>query len=100
MTRLPHELADSREIPVTRYDGNAIAGPLGEIFRTDMTLATVECKSCGSAMRIPDTVVEMDDAGFIVICASCSHTLFTVVRGETRTWLDLNGVAGLGLPHA
>ena len=98
MAHLPEELADSRPIPVTRYDGNAIAGPLGEIFRADMTMATGECKHCGSAMLLVDTVVEMDDAGFIVICPTCTHTLFTVVRGETRTWIDLNGLAGLGVP--
>jgi hypothetical protein len=97
MTRLPPELADSREIPVTRFDGNAIAGPLGEIFRADMTMATAECKTCGAAMLLADTVVEMDDAGFIVFCPSCTHTLFTVVRGEKRTWIDLQGIAGLGV---
>jgi hypothetical protein len=99
MAHLPDELADSRAIPVTRYDGNAIAGPLGDIFRLDMTLATGECTNCGSVMLIADTVVEMDDAGFIVICPACTHTLFTVVRTAERTWIDLHGIAGLGLPR-
>ncbi|CAN5235725.1 hypothetical protein BH11ACT2_BH11ACT2_14450 [soil metagenome] len=97
MVHLPRDLADTRAIPVTRYDGNAIAGRLGEIFHADMTMATVECKTCASTMLIADTIVEMDDAGFIVLCPSCAHTLFTVVHTEQRVWIDLNGVSGLGI---
>ena len=85
-------------VRMPRIDGNALAGPLSEIFRSDMTLAQGECRSCGHAMLLADTLVEMDDAGFIVMCPSCKHVLFTVVKNEARTWIDLQGLAGLGLP--
>jgi len=85
-------------VNVGRVDGNALAGPLSEIFRSDMTLASGECRSCGHLMLLADTVVEMDDAGFIVMCSNCKHVLFTVVKSEKRTWIDLQGLAGLGIP--
>ncbi|MDM4764277.1 DUF6510 family protein [Galbitalea sp. SE-J8] len=86
-------------VPVGRLDGNVLAGPLSEIFRVDMTVATGECRHCGSLALLADAVVEMDDAGYIVICASCTHTLFTVVRSAERTWVDLQGLAALSLPR-
>lgn len=89
----------SGPIPVTRVDGNALAGPLSEVFATDMTLATGECRNCTLLMPLADTIVEMDDAGFIVLCPGCGHTLFTVVHTAKRTWVDLQGISGLGIPR-
>jgi hypothetical protein len=86
-------------VKVPRIDGNVLAGPLSEIFRSDMTLAQGSCKSCQHHMLLADTVVEMDDAGFIVMCPSCHHVLFTVVKNESRTWIDLQGLGGLGIPN-
>jgi len=91
---------DSGVVNIGRIDGNALAGPLSEIFRSDMTLASGECRGCGHAMLLADTIVEMDDAGFIVMCPSCTHVLFTVVKNDKRTWIDLQGLAGLGIPSA
>jgi uncharacterized protein YbaR (Trm112 family) len=85
-------------VDVGRLDGNVLAGPLSEIFRTDMTLAVGRCRNCQVEYPLAETTVEMDDAGVIVICPRCRHTLFTVVRTEERVWVDLQGVAGLGIP--
>jgi len=85
-------------IHVGRLDGNAIAGSLSEIFRADMTMASGECRNCGLALLLADAVVELDDAGYIVICPGCSRVLFTVVRSPARTWIDLQGICGLGIP--
>jgi hypothetical protein len=86
------------EVHVGRLDGNVLAGPLSEIFRSDMTLASGECRNCTLAMLLADTIVEMDDAGYIVMCPGCSHVLFTVVRNDSHSWIDLQGICGLGIP--
>lgn len=65
---------------VPRVDGNAIAGMLDELFSADMTMAMVECRSCGHRSRLAETIVEMSDTSAIVLCRSCTHTLFTVLR--------------------
>jgi hypothetical protein len=89
---------DTGVVHIGRLDGNSLAGPLSEIFRADMTLASGECRNCSLAMLLADTKVEMDDAGYIVMCPGCSHVLFTVVRNSQRTWIDLQGICGLGIP--
>jgi 4-hydroxy-3-methylbut-2-en-1-yl diphosphate synthase IspG/GcpE len=85
-------------VNVGRLDGNAIAGPLSEIFRVDMTTASGECRHCRALSLIADARVELDDSGFIVRCPTCTRTLFTVVRTEERTWVDLEGIVGLSIP--
>lgn len=93
------ETHPSGGIEIGRVDGNALAGPLSEIFRTDMTDASGECRHCGTLAQLADAIVEMDDAGLIVMCGHCGRTLFTVVRSEARTWIDLQGIAGLAIPR-
>jgi len=90
----------SGPIAIVRVDGNAVAGRLSEIFRKDMTLASGQCRTCRRETEIASTVVELDDAGLIVLCPSCKHTMFTVVTGPVRTWIDLSGISGLSIPHA
>lgn len=85
---------------VTHVDGNALAGPLSEIFRADMTLAAGECRHCHDTTVLARALVEMDEAGFAVHCCECSHVLFTVIRTGDRTWVDLQGIAGLEFPTA
>lgn len=84
---------------VSHVDGNALAGPLSEIFHADMTMATGECRSCHDSTVLARALVEVDAAGFAVRCCACSHVLFTVVRTNDRTWVDLQGIAGLAIAH-
>ena len=83
---------------VTHVDGNALAGPLSEIFRGDMTMASGECRHCHDSTVLARAKVEMDEAGFAVRCCECEHVLFTVVRTPERTWVDLQGIVGLEFP--
>jgi hypothetical protein len=57
-------------------DGNALAGPLHDVFRPDVTAAVGGCGNCGriGPMRL--------------------------VRGPGRAWLDLGGLTYLQLPMA
>ncbi|WP_127475208.1 DUF6510 family protein [Microbacterium sulfonylureivorans] len=61
-------------------DGNALAGLLSDVFAGDATTLVGVCGGCGAAARLAETVVELDEAGAIVRCRSCTHTLLTVLR--------------------
>ena len=64
----------------TRVDGNVLAGMLGDLVAGDATMVTVMCGGCGHSGVLAETVVEVDDVAAIVLCAGCTHTLFTVLR--------------------
>ena len=80
-------------------DGNALAGPLSELFRFDLTTASGECRHCHDVTVLARAMVYMDPKGYVVRCSACGDVLFTVVTNEQRTWVDLSGVAGLQIPH-
>ncbi|MGO8885288.1 MAG: DUF6510 family protein [Streptosporangiaceae bacterium] len=78
-------------------DGNALAGPLGEVFAVDMTAATGRCASCGhtgpvSALRVYDRA-----PGLVARCPACLEVVLRVVRTPADIWLDLSGAASLRL---
>lgn len=61
-------------------DGNAVAGLLADMFGGEPTLLVGVCGGCAASAPLAEAVVELDDAGAIVRCRSCTHTLFTVLR--------------------
>ena len=76
-------------------DGNALAGPLGELFSFDPTSSEGECRHCHDSAVLARAVVYPDPSGFVVRCHACGEVLLTLVRSAERTWLNLNGIAGL-----
>jgi hypothetical protein len=76
-------------------DGNALAGPLGELFSFDLTTAEGECRHCHDTAVFARAVVYPDPSGFVVRCHACGEVLLALVQSAERTWLDLSGVAGL-----
>ena len=76
-------------------DGNALAGPLGELFRFDLTTTEGECRHCHDTAVLARAAVYPDPSGYVARCHACGGVLLTLVIGELRTWLDLSGIAGL-----
>ena len=37
------------------YDGNALAGPLSEVFAVEVTTAVGRCRGCGTSSQLADT---------------------------------------------
>lgn len=74
-------------------DGNALAGPLGELFRFDLTTTEGECRHCRDSAVLARAVVYPDPSGYVVRCRACGEVL--LVHSAERTWLDLSGIAGL-----
>ena len=76
-------------------DGNVLAGPLSEIFSSDMTTASGTCASCGDASPLATSMVYLKPKTFIVRCHVCDAVLLTITQTSTQTRLSLSGLASL-----
>jgi hypothetical protein len=79
-------------------DGNALAGPLGEIFAVVVTTARGTCGSCGRVDAMAALHLYVDAPGLVGRCAGCEAVMVRVVRGPDRAWLDLRGLVSLEIP--
>ncbi|MBN6050616.1 hypothetical protein JYK22_01620 [Nonomuraea sp. RK-328] len=76
-------------------DGNALAGPLAELFAVDVTAATGRCASCGLAGPIAALHVYGPEPGLVGRCPGCEEVVLRLVRGPGSAWLDLRGALSL-----
>jgi xanthine/CO dehydrogenase XdhC/CoxF family maturation factor len=79
-------------------DGNALAGPLREIFAVELTAAVARCVSCGRVDTVAALRVYEQAPGAVARCAGCEAVLVRLVRGPDRAWLDLRGLVCLEIP--
>ncbi|MGN8552009.1 UNVERIFIED_CONTAM: DUF6510 family protein [Microbacterium sp. SLM126] len=68
------------ENATSTVDGNVLAGLLAGVLDGDATTLVGVCAGCGAAAALAETVVEIDEAGAIARCRSCTHTLLTVLQ--------------------
>ena len=78
-------------------DGNALAGPLREIFAVEVTTATGRCTSCGRNDTVASLRVYTHSPGLVARCPGCDAVMLRLVRGPDRAWLDVRGVLCLDL---
>ncbi|MEV4295421.1 DUF6510 family protein [Microbispora rosea] len=79
-------------------DGNALAGPLAEIFTADVSAAVSRCATCGltgpvAALRVYDRA-----PGLVARCPGCEEVVLRLVRSPDAAWLDLRGAVSLRIP--
>ena len=79
-------------------DGNALAGPLQDIFRVDVTAAVGGCGNCGRTGPMAEVRVFDHAPGVVARCSVCDQVLLRLVRGPGRAWLDLRGLTYLQFP--
>ena len=77
-------------------DGNAIAGPLHDVFGGEMTDARGSCAACGETTPVAEAVVYMRGPGIVARCRACQSVLMVLVTIRGRTCVDLRGLAALG----
>jgi hypothetical protein len=67
-------------------DGNAIGGPLLELYGRDMTAASGTCGHCGSVSRIAELRIYAAGPGTVGRCRSCGAVVLvlTSIRGQLR----------------
>ena len=83
--------ADDRHL-----DGNALAGPLRDLFAVDVTAAGTRCAGCGWTGVVAELVVyPHGDDGGVGRCAGCGDVVLRLVRGPATAWLDLRGASWL-----
>lgn len=81
-----------------RYDGNALAGPLSEVFSAEVTSGLARCRSCGRSSVVAELAVYGPDPGLVARCPGCADTMLRIVRTPNAMWLDLSGMSVLRLP--
>ena len=74
-----------------KLDGNAVAGPLTDVFSFDVTTVRCTCAQCGATAVLAEYHVYMDAPGTVVRCPACGAAVLRVAQTPGRTWLDLRG---------
>ncbi|MEU8797001.1 DUF6510 family protein [Spirillospora sp. NPDC048819] len=82
----------------THIDGNAMAGPLSEIFAVDVTAAVSRCAHCGLTGPVAGLRVYGRAPGLVARCQGCGHIVLRLVRGPGTVWLDMRGTVALSIP--
>jgi len=78
-------------------DGNAIGGLMHELFGADLTAAPCICAGCSARDELARLDVYTHAPGVVVRCHHCENVMIRIVRGPTRTWIDLSGTNRLEL---
>lgn len=79
-------------------DGNALAGPLREIFAVDLTVAIERCAQCGLSGPVAALRVYRHAPGLVARCPGCDAVVLRLVRGPSAAWLDLSGAVSVRIP--
>ena len=79
-------------------DGSALAGPLQDVFRVEITTAIGRCAGCGRTGPMAEVRVFDRAPGVVARCPACDQVLLRLVQGPGRAWLDLRGLTYLQLP--
>ncbi len=79
-------------------DGNALAGPLSEVFAVDVTAATSRCANCGCTGPLARLRVYMHAPGLVARCQECGRVVLRATRTRDALWLDMSGAASLAIP--
>jgi len=76
-------------------DGNALAGPLREIFAVEVTTAIGQCAHCRNTGPLAATRVYTNAPGLVARCPHCDEVVLRLVHGPDTAWLDLHGMLTL-----
>ncbi|MGN6273437.1 MAG: DUF6510 family protein [Protaetiibacter sp.] len=81
-----------------RLDGNAIAGPLAEVFGRDVTLAVMTCSGCRQRAVVARAMVYLTAMGAVARCPFCDLALVVLSAGpDARIRFSMPGVSSLEL---
>jgi hypothetical protein len=79
-------------------DGNALAGPMAELFAADVTTATSNCANCGMTGPVAGLQVYARAPGMVARCPGCDNVMMKYVRTPDAAWLDMSGTAAMRFP--
>jgi len=84
----------------TYTDGNAMAGPLAELFSVDVSAAATTCAGCGRRSHVAQLHVYASGPGAVARCPGCQDPVLRYVRTPAAAILDLRGTVSLVIPLA
>ncbi len=76
-------------------DGNALAGPLLDVFAFEVSTATARCAGCTRTEPIVALHVYQGGPGVVARCPGCGDVLLRYAETPHGRWLDLRGTAVL-----
>ncbi len=79
-------------------DGNALAGLLHELFEAEMTVAPVECATCGRYGEMGSLWAFVESPGYILRCPGCQNIIMRVAVTPQQVYVDARGAAYLCIP--
>lgn len=85
------EHADSPTQAV-HVDGNALAGPMSDLFAFDITTAEGTCDGCGTSAHLAQARVFGHETARVLRCAGCDHVLARIVTTTRSLSFDLVGL--------
>ncbi len=85
---------------IVPLDGNAAAGPLGQFFTFDVTLATITCGDCAFEGPLAELRLYGRDAGIVLRCRRCDAVNIRMLETERSVNLDLSGAAHISIQRA
>lgn len=75
-----------------RLDGNALGGPLAELFALDLTAATIVCAHCGGQAPLGAYQVYADAPALVVRCPSCAGVVMRCASDRRGVRFEMTGV--------
>ncbi|MGO4596762.1 DUF6510 family protein [Terrabacter sp. 2RAF25] len=84
-------------VPDRVLDGNVLAGPLGDAFGVDVTVAVVVCAGCGRRQVVAELVVFASGMGSVARCRGCGDVMLRVAEQRSEVLVDLRGCSLLRL---
>jgi hypothetical protein len=79
-------------------DGNALAGLLQELFDAEMTVAPIECASCGHNGEMGGLWAFVESPGYILRCPDCQNIIMRIAVTPQQVFLDARGAIYLCIP--
>lgn len=76
-------------------DGNALTGPLTDVFAVDISAAVASCAGCGRTGAVAELRVYRRSPGLVGRCPGCGEVMVRYAETPHGRWLDLHGVAVL-----
>ncbi len=89
----------SEDIQSRMLDGNALAGLLHDLFDVEMTIASVECVSCGRLGEMGSLWAFVESPGYILRCPDCQNIILRMTVTPDEVFLDGRGAAYLRIPR-
>lgn len=80
-------------------DGNTLAGLLHELFNVEMTIAPVECATCGHKGELGSLWAFVESPGYVLRCPACQNIVIRMTVTPNHIYLDARGAAYLCIPR-